>query len=541
MKRNLVGLFLGVSMLFASAGSYAMVEQTGDFRICISGNTGVPGTEVGVQIFKDGKGAGDLENIKAEDLADWSEFLVFQDQEQADENGDFRIYADIYEPSGKYVVYSGASGSVEYDAESFVFINNEDFKNVAKMLNKQTSPSGIKRIIEENEYVLGLSPEEVAGVNADGLSEVLYETLKDTPFDENNRIDSWKTAQKALLVQRLNEGKSENIYDEKKEYSELFEEGAKLTKWVCGDFVTKELEKTFTAKLSGKSFDSFKEYKDSLTENFVLSVVITPNGTDNIKSIIKEFGSELGIKTDVADDVWSKLAGNNYQNKNELNAAIEKYNNPSKGGSGKKNTAGVGDGAIIPIVNNNTEENKLNPVIFDDLQNVSWAEKAIVYLAEKQIVSGVGNGKFNPNGQVTREQLVKMAVGVFLNDAKEADVEFVDVDENEWYAPYVKKAFSEKVVNGMGDGSFGIGRFITRQDLCVIIYKSAEAAGYKFKEGSGIKFADDDLISDYAKEAVYALKEAGAVSGVTQTEFMPQENATRAQAAKIIYYIMTEL
>ena len=53
-------------------------------------------------------------------------------------------------------------------------------------------------------------------------------------------------------------------------------------------------------------------------------------------------------------------------------------------------------------------------------------------------------------------------------------------------------------------------------------------------------FADDDEISDYAKKAVYALRAAGVVSGITDDEFAPKENATRAQAAKIIYSILTD-
>ena len=152
MKNALIGAFISVGMLFMTVNSFAAVEQTGDFRVCISGNTGTPNTEVGIQIFKEGKGTDDLEDIKTSGTGDLLEVLVFQDQEVTDENGIFKIYADIYMPSGKYTVYSGAIGSIEYEAEDFVFVNYEDFKNTAKQLNEQTSALGVKEIVMENQY-----------------------------------------------------------------------------------------------------------------------------------------------------------------------------------------------------------------------------------------------------------------------------------------------------------------------------------------------------------------------------------------------------
>lgn len=88
---------------------------------------------------------------------------------------------------------------------------------------------------------------------------------------------------------------------------------------------------------------------------------------------------------------------------------------------------------------------------------------------------------------------------------------------------------------------FGVGKNITRQDMCVMIYRAATASGMEIKASDYAEFADDASISDYAKEAVYSLRECGAVNGITETEFAPNENATRAQAAKIIYYLIKEM
>jgi len=72
-----------------------------------------------------------------------------------------------------------------------------------------------------------------------------------------------------------------------------------------------------------------------------------------------------------------------------------------------------------------------------------------------------------------------------------------------------------------------------------MIYNAAKAKGYNMEVGSNTrKFEDDDMISDYAKEAVYALRECGAVNGMDAENFAPYGTATRAQVAKIVYYIL---
>lgn len=171
------------------------------------------------------------------------------------------------------------------------------------------------------------------------------------------------------------------------------------------------------------------------------------------------------------------------------------------------------------------------------MDSVDWAKDAILALAEKEIVNGVGDKTFAPNANVTREQFAKIVVGAFTPDAEEQDIEFSDVASGAWYESYIKKAYSEGIIKGMGDGNFGVGINVTRQDMCVMIYNAAKAAGMEFSTDAK-EFADDDKIADYAKEAVYALKNAGAVSGMTATEFAPLGGATRAQAAKIIYSLV---
>ncbi len=176
--------------------------------------------------------------------------------------------------------------------------------------------------------------------------------------------------------------------------------------------------------------------------------------------------------------------------------------------------------------------------IFKDLATVEWARESIEELAKLRIINGKADGIFAPNDTVTREELVKMAVGIFGLLDRTAECDFEDTDKNEWYYVYVASGTKIGLVQGMGNGRFGIGQAITRQDLATILWNGAKDL---IKTEAGKAFADDYEISDYAKTAVSMLRGAGIIDGMGDNEFMPQKNATRAEAAKLIYMTLQSM
>ena len=110
-------------------------------------------------------------------------------------------------------------------------------------------------------------------------------------------------------------------------------------------------------------------------------------------------------------------------------------------------------------------------------------------------------------------------------------LEYKDIDNSAWYAPYIAAAVDNGLINGISDEQFGIGMPITRQDICVIIMRAMKG---EVQEGTNPLFADSDDISEYAREAVAYLNDCGIINGFEDGTFMPKNNCTRAQAAKII-------
>lgn len=100
---------------------------------------------------------------------------------------------------------------------------------------------------------------------------------------------------------------------------------------------------------------------------------------------------------------------------------------------------------------------------------------------------------------------------------------------------YVASAYKSKLAYGKGK-VFGIGENITREDMAVMCYRTLAEDTPDIREG--IVFDDGDNVSDYAKESVEKLYKKGIMNGMDNNLFVPKANATRAQAAVIIYNLI---
>lgn len=174
--------------------------------------------------------------------------------------------------------------------------------------------------------------------------------------------------------------------------------------------------------------------------------------------------------------------------------------------------------------------------VFDDLNDYIWAEKAIASLFDHDIINGVSDFSFSPAATVTREQFAKMLCVAFQIEVASEIPVFSDVAEEAWFYPYVSTMASRNLIQGIGDGMFGSGQNITRQDMAVLMFRIGEALGAFHR--SNLKktdFEDDRYIASYAKTAVITLKEFGIITGNELNCFNPTMSATRAEAAQMLY------
>lgn len=155
---------------------------------------------------------------------------------------------------------------------------------------------------------------------------------------------------------------------------------------------------------------------------------------------------------------------------------------------------------------------KLMASYFEDA--VGWGKDYIEALYHRGVISGKEAHIFAPESNITREEFVKLVVALFDMQEDGAAADFSDVERNAWYAPYIAAAQNNGFISGVGDGMFGVGRNITRQDMAKILYGIMhDKVCCMVLPKSKDMFVDAAQIADYAKEAVEMLANYNILSG----------------------------
>lgn len=112
---------------------------------------------------------------------------------------------------------------------------------------------------------------------------------------------------------------------------------------------------------------------------------------------------------------------------------------------------------------------------------------------------------------------------------------FSDVSYGQYYTGYVIWAYENGYVSGVGSSSFEPNGEVTREQICKILNDYASAKGYTIAAvESAVTFTDAGKIHDWASDAVKNMQLGGVVNGYTDGSFLPRESATRAEVAKML-------
>ena len=517
----------------AYASDIKTVRNISGAEFEISGSA-ASGTAVTIDIFAPGKSAADLDSA-----AKPMDVIKYHDEVYAGEDGTFSFTSQLEGESGIYPAYITIGG--EKNVVNLEFINAGESGNVLSGLN---SAADIKQYISENRANLGFFMPLYDEVERDEVCKMLKAKL---PLDTGKPEEAVRIFNEAVAARAITEKKLNGV-SAVESYMGLLNNGSKYDTWYAlAD------KSGVDSRLNGRSITSVDAFENMLGEAIVLEIVKTPNGYENVRKIIADFAEEIGIKnpTDKAI-VYQSLAGKNYSSYAELKKAYNEYLSSASGttgggggGGGSSSGKGSSKGSSTTSgagVSFRPEQNiqKIEKDWFSDMENAAWAKPAVYYLAEKKIVSGKTETEFYPNDYINREEFVAMIVRAFDFKVYADTNQFTDVTKDDWYYDSVLAAFQNEIVSGVSEDSFGTGERITRQDMAAILWrvineKKIELAAQKEQAA----FEDDAQIRDYAKEAVAELRMRGIVSG-DNNRFEPLSPATRAQAAQMIYKIMSQ-
>lgn len=152
-----------------------------------------------------------------------------------------------------------------------------------------------------------------------------------------------------------------------------------------------------------------------------------------------------------------------------------------------------------------------------------WARETIKEMALANIIDGMGDGTFRPDGTVTKGQFVKLVVSALGFPAEENS-------SSHWAAPYVKVASAANILSKNIDVS-NLDSAISREEMASIV---ARAAAYKGLTAEGKSFTDSASVSSWAADDVSTAAGLGIINGYEDNSFRPANAATRAEAAVML-------
>ena len=104
--------------------------------------------------------------------------------------------------------------------------------------------------------------------------------------------------------------------------------------------------------------------------------------------------------------------------------------------------------------------------LFGDVAADAEYAEAVAWAVGKDITAGTGNGNFGTGKTITREQMVTFLWNMAGQPkAAEGTENFSDVAADKWYAEPIAWAKEKKVSAGMGNNVFGVGKTLTRQQV----------------------------------------------------------------------------
>jgi len=180
-------------------------------------------------------------------------------------------------------------------------------------------------------------------------------------------------------------------------------------------------------------------------------------------------------------------------------------------------------------------------VSFKDVAAGAWYSKAVSFIAAREITTGTGGGNFSPDAKLTRGQFIVMLMKAYeISPDTNPQDNFADAGST-WYTGYLAAAKRLKISAGVGGNMFAPEKEITRQEMFTMLHNALKAINRLPRGSSGKSlsdFSDADDIAPWAKDAVKLLVETGTIGG-SGGKLLPQDTATRAQMAQVLYSLLS--
>ncbi|MGG1618068.1 S-layer homology domain-containing protein [Paenibacillus sp. NRS-1781] len=265
-------------------------------------------------------------------------------------------------------------------------------------------------------------------------------------------------------------------------------------------------------------------------------LVATQTGTITIQAVAHDGSGVVGTKVITIDKRSSSRGGSSTTTNTNLTPVPVPTPVPAPAPDPAKDVfksdVVKGDLNVIKNIETRIQEAKKTPVTaaLSDTKG-HWAEKTIDTFVKLHVIKGYNDGKFKPDGKITRAEFAVILSSVFdIKGGNNTSVSLKDVGSH-WAKDPIKKLVEAGVISGYEDGMFKPDNTITREEMVVLLSRILNLNNVS-KDTTKGNF--DDVKGSYAANEIKAEAQAGIISGRADGKFDPKSSSTRAEALQII-------
>ncbi len=172
----------------------------------------------------------------------------------------------------------------------------------------------------------------------------------------------------------------------------------------------------------------------------------------------------------------------------------------------------------------------LNGTVFTDISN-HWARQSILDVNSKGWMKGTNETIFAPEKPLTRAQGAAVLVRALNLEKKNDSKEFNDVSNHHWAKDEIEIASSNGIIMGRGDGKFDPEKPITREEMAAMLDRTLENLSNDY---SNYLIYNDVDFARWSYNSIIKLSSNGIFTGYEDGYFRPNEKITRAQMAVLM-------
>lgn len=172
---------------------------------------------------------------------------------------------------------------------------------------------------------------------------------------------------------------------------------------------------------------------------------------------------------------------------------------------------------------------------FTDVAQGAWYYDDVAYVYGRGLFDGVTSTSFSPSGKMQRCMMTTVLHRLAGRPAVSYTALFSDIPDGQWYTAGTIWAGQRGVVDGVGNGKFNPFANITRQEIAVILYRYAQRMGYGVAQSADLsRFGDSGTVASWGREAISWAVGAGILNG-NNGQLLPNGDATRAEMSAMLH------